>query len=74
MIPTNSALPRLGVNVITADKVSNPVVKVVPKKGFDEAMLDRVREKLYMKRPEPPEVSRAANYRPQGIFGHAFFK
>lgn len=61
---------RLGVNVITADKVSNLVVKVVRRKGFDEAILERVREKMGLARPVAPEVSRAAHHTPQGLFGH----
>jgi len=53
---------RLGVNVVTADKVSNSVLKVVVKrKGYDETFLDRFRTMMGWQRPVIGDRSAAAS-------------
>lgn len=57
-----SLIPRLGVNVVTADKVSNSVLKVVVKrKGYDETFLDRFRTMMGWQRPVIGDRSAAAS-------------
>lgn len=42
---------RLGVNVVSADKILNPVVKNAEVRGFDETILEAVRNKMGWEKP-----------------------
>jgi len=42
---------RLGVNIVSADKILNPVVKTAELKGFDETILAAVRNKMGWEKP-----------------------
>ena len=42
---------RLGVNIVSADKILNPVVKTVELKSFDETILEAVRNKMGWEKP-----------------------
>jgi len=42
---------RLGVNIVSADKISNPIVKAAELKGFDETILEALRKKMGWEKP-----------------------
>ena len=57
-------------NVVTADKISNSVVKVKKTKGFDETILKTVRTKLGLPQPNLAR-ERALNNPTPSMFAHA---
>jgi len=64
--PYNVDSHRLGVNVVTADNISNSVVRVREVKGMDETILDTVRAKLGRPRPV---LSNRQGLRIKPVFG-----
>ena len=50
-IERNMFYLRLGVNIVSADKILNPVVKTAELKGFDETILSAVRNKMGWEKP-----------------------
>lgn len=48
---------RLNVNVVTADRISNDIVKIKKVKGMDETFLDLFRTKMGWEKPENPSNS-----------------